>query len=108
NWLGLALLAEVRHEEEDPRQTLLAGIKKLVDQVFLDAGVPSQKVCHEPLGELRFVAENTHDGRLLDPHDDAFRHRHGPRYAHRMSVQATLTEEFTGPVERDDSLLSLL
>ena len=63
--LGPPLLAEVRHQQEQSRQTLLARIKQLVDQVLLDARVPSQDVGQEHLGELRFLAEHAHDGGLV-------------------------------------------
>jgi hypothetical protein len=42
--LGPPLLAKVRHQKEQSRQTPLARIKQLVDQVRLDARVPSQDV----------------------------------------------------------------
>src|ERR1043166_9857976 len=103
--LGLTLLAEVRHQKEHSRQTLLAGVEELVDQVLLDPGVPRQQVRHEHLGELRLVVEDANDGGLLDTHDDAFRHRYDRRHAQGMSVQATLAEEVSVPVERDDRLL---
>ena len=40
--LGPPLLAEVRHQKEQSCQPLLARIKKLVNQIFLDARVASQ------------------------------------------------------------------
>ena len=106
--LRLSLLAEIRHQQEHPRQTLLARIEKLIDQVLLDSGVPRQQVRHEHLGKLRLVVEHAHDGRLFDPHDDAFRHRRDRRQAQRLSGQAALAEEVPLPVERDDRFLPLL
>jgi hypothetical protein len=42
--LVLSLLAEVRQQEQSPRQPLLAGVKQLVDQIFLDSERASQKM----------------------------------------------------------------
>ena len=56
--LWLTILAEVRREEEDTRQTLLAGIKELVDQVLLNSGVSRQQVRYEHLGEFRLVVKH--------------------------------------------------
>jgi hypothetical protein len=39
--LRFALLAKIGHQEKHPRQTLFARIEKLIDQIFLDAGVPA-------------------------------------------------------------------
>jgi hypothetical protein len=39
--LRLTLLPEVRHQEENSCQTFFARIEELVDQVRLNAGVPS-------------------------------------------------------------------
>ena len=41
--LGLAFLAELRQQQQNPRQPLFAGIEKLIDQVGLDASVSRQK-----------------------------------------------------------------
>src|SRR6185312_417700 len=38
--LRFALLAEIRHQEEQSRKTLLARIEELIYQVLLDASVP--------------------------------------------------------------------
>jgi hypothetical protein len=53
-------LAKIRHQKEHPRQTLFARIEKLVDQIFLDAGFPSQQERHERLGKFRFIVEHAH------------------------------------------------
>src|SRR6516225_2894887 len=55
--LLLPVLAEVRQQQQSSRQSFLAGIKQLVNQVFLDSDRASQKMRREPFGELLFVAE---------------------------------------------------
>src|ERR1700719_3985502 len=50
-------------------------LKRLIDQVLLDACIPRQDVCHEDFCELRLVAERAHHICFIDPHDDAIGHR---------------------------------
>src|ERR1700745_3378862 len=56
--LLLSVLAEIRPQEQSARQPLLAGIKQLVDQVFLHADRASQKVRRESFGEIWLLAEH--------------------------------------------------
>ena len=85
-------------------QTLLARIEELIDQILLDPSVASQNVRHEHLRELRLFVEHAHDCHLIEPHDDAVRHRHGRRQSQRLASQATLAEEIAVPVKGDDGL----
>jgi hypothetical protein len=45
--LMLPVLAEVRQQEQSPRQSFLAGIKQLVDQVLFHPQSARQKMRHE-------------------------------------------------------------
>ena len=45
--LMLPVLAEVRQQEQSPRQSLLAGIKELIDQVLFHPQGARQKMRHE-------------------------------------------------------------
>jgi hypothetical protein len=99
-------LAKVSHQEEHPRQTLFARIEELVDQIFLDASVPSQQLRYESLGKLRFVAEHAHDRHFVEPRDDAFCHRYDRPQAEWLACQASLAKEIPHSVERDDRFLA--
>jgi hypothetical protein len=105
DWIRPPLLAEVRHQKEKSRQTLLARIKKLINKVFLDAGVASQDVGQEHFGELRFLVKHAHHGGLAKSHDGTVRHRSSSRQAQGLAAQAALAEEISLPMEGDDRFL---
>ena len=48
--------------ERSLRQTLLARIEQLIDQVRFDAGIARQQIANEELGELGLLVEHTIDG----------------------------------------------
>src|SRR5271163_4944797 len=62
---------------------------------------------HELLGELRLVMKHAHNGGLVEPHDDAFRHCHYRRQAQLLARQTALAEEIPDPVAGDYRFLSL-
>jgi hypothetical protein len=45
----LAVFAEAGQQQQNPRQPLLAGIEKLIDQVLFDPNIPRQQIRHEEL-----------------------------------------------------------
>jgi hypothetical protein len=106
--LRFPFLAKIRHQQKHPRQTLLARIKKLIDQVFLDAGFPRQQERYERLGKFRLVAEHAHDGRFVEPHNDAFHHRLGRRQAQRVAVEAAFAKKVPLVVQSNDRFLPRL
>jgi hypothetical protein len=53
----LTLFSEVCKQQKNSGQPLLAGIKKLIDKVFLDAPVPQQQVFDKELGKKRVRRE---------------------------------------------------
>jgi len=83
--LLLPVLAEVRQQEQRSRQPFLAGIKQLVDQVFLDSDRASQKMRRESFGELLFVAEHPRHGGLIQSGYYGVFHGPGGRNAPRPS-----------------------
>jgi hypothetical protein len=44
---GLSVLAELSEQEENASKAFLAGIEKLVNQIFLEPDIPRQQICHE-------------------------------------------------------------
>ena len=62
----------------------------------------------EELGKRRLVMQHADDGRLLQPHDLAFRHRRRCRHTPRLSGQASLAAKFTCPEDGDDRFFPLL
>ena len=100
-----SLLAEICHQQKQPRQTLLARIEKLIDQVLLNAGVPRQQIRHEPLGKLWLVMEHADDRRFVEPHDGAFCHCRGCRQAQWLARQTALANEIPLPMDCDNGFL---
>ncbi len=47
--LMLPVFAEAGQQQQNPRQPLLTGIEKLIDQVLFDPNIPGQQVRHEEL-----------------------------------------------------------
>src|ERR1700745_641977 len=50
-----AILSKMAQKKKKTREPLLAGIEELVDQIFFDAAVSTQKIRHEQLGKFRFA-----------------------------------------------------
>ena len=59
--LGPAFLAEIGQEKKRPRQTLLARIEELIDQILFDPDRARQEMGKEHLGENRLVVERADD-----------------------------------------------
>src|ERR1700674_4009518 len=47
----VGLLAVPSEQQKSPSQSLLGGVKKLVDQILLDADVPRKHISHEVVGK---------------------------------------------------------
>ena len=75
--LGSTFLAKIRQQKKGPCQTLFARIEQLIDQVLFDAEGALQEMGDEHLGKRRLLVQDADHGRLLHPHDPAFRHCHG-------------------------------
>ena len=94
--LRLAFLPEMGHEQQHPRQPLLAGIEELIHQVFLDANVARQKIGQEQLGEGGFIVERTDHRLFVNAHDRGF-FRSGCRgHAHHLPGETPFTEKAPG------------
>jgi DNA topoisomerase I len=48
-------LAEFRHQQENPRQALFAGVEKLIDKIGLGSHAAGQQESQKEIGERRFV-----------------------------------------------------
>src|SRR5687768_12102472 len=89
----LRVLAEVREQQEQSRQTLLAGVEELIHQVFLDPHVAGQQVGGEKLGEIALAMEPVEHRLLRDPYDDGSSEADGRRHALRLPGETSLAEE---------------
>src|ERR1019366_3988790 len=55
DWLRAAFLAEMREQKEKARESPLARIEQLVDQIFFNSAIARQEIRHEQLGKFRLV-----------------------------------------------------
>ena len=108
NGLRLCLFAEIRQQQQKPCQTLLAGVKELVDQVRFHAHVPRQKIGNEQLRERGFLVEHPDHDVLFQPGNRALGHSRGRGHAMPLPNEASLAKEMAGPENRDNRLLSVL
>ena len=46
-WLGHSFLTKMSEHKKDTRQSLFAGVKQLINQIFFIANVPRQQIRHE-------------------------------------------------------------
>src|ERR1700681_51751 len=97
--LWSSLLAKICHDEKQPRQTFLARIEKLIEQVLLNSGIPSQYIRQEHLGKRWLVMEHPHSGRFVEPHDYTFRHCCRSRQAPWLTCQTALAKEILLPMD---------
>ena len=54
-----ARLAEFRHQQENPRQALFAGVEELIDKIGLGSHAAGQQKLEEYVGECRLVMHHS-------------------------------------------------
>src|SRR5271154_1586178 len=74
-------LAKLRQQQEDPRQTLFAGVEKLIDKIGLGSHATRQQELQEQVGELMLLVKNTDDLPPLNLESQAGGNRSGSRQA---------------------------
>src|SRR6266851_3107353 len=105
-FLRLGFLAVASKQQKSPSQPFLAGVKKLIDQIFLDPDVPRKNVRHEAVGERMLRAENAHHLVFFDDQYSRGRNRGGRPHANTLTSQASLTKEVGGPQYPHDCLFA--
>lgn len=83
----------MREQKEKARESLLARIKQLVDQVLFNPTVPCQEIRHEQLGKLWFLVKEGNHRLLRYRADYAFFHRRCGGNPQRMAIEAPFSEE---------------
>src|SRR6202011_2716019 len=89
-------------------ESLLAGIKKLVDKVLFNSAVPCQEIRHEQLGKFRLGMQGSNHRFFGDRGDHTFFHRRRGRDAQSMAIEAALAEELARFQNSDDRFLAML
>src|SRR6476620_6664411 len=98
----------MREQKKKAGESLLARIKKLVDQVLFNPAVPCQEIRHEQLGKFRLGTQGSKHRFLGDGGDHTFFHRRRGRDAQWMPIEAPLAEELARFQNLDHRFLALL
>jgi hypothetical protein len=106
--LGTSLLAKICQQQQKARQTLFAGVEKLIDQILFDAAIPGQQISHEQFGELWLLVKGREHGCLRYRGNQTIFHRSRRCDAQRMAIHAPLTKELAWPHDADYRFLPLL
>src|ERR1700726_2528883 len=59
NRLRYAFRSKMREQKKKAGEPLLAGIKKLVDQILFNSAIPCQEIRHEQLGKFRLGTQGS-------------------------------------------------
>jgi len=106
--LGAAFLAIMRQQQEDPGQTLLAGVEKLVDEILFISEAAGKQMRDEQVRDVLLFVEHARHQHLLNLDQRAIGNRGRRGDAQRLTGKASLAEEVTIPQEGDDRFLTLL
>src|SRR6266436_748370 len=106
HFLRLGFLAVASQQQKSASQAFLAGVKELIDQIFLDSDVPGKNVRHEAVGEHMFSVKHAHHLPFFDDQDGRVCNRGGGPHPHTLTCQAPLTKEVAGPQYPDDCLFA--
>src|SRR5579859_6796791 len=94
-------------EQENPSQTLLAGVEKLVHQVLFVSDIARQETSEEQLRNIVLFVEQARHPEFVNFNQAAIGHRHCRRHAQRLPCQAPFSKELTRDQKGDDALFAL-
>src|SRR4029077_5484393 len=104
--LRLARRAIAREQQQSARQTLLAGVKELVDQVFLDSKVPCQHVGDEAVRKLVFSVEHANHFVFLNDEHGGGCNSSRSRHANGLASKAAFAKKITRSQNRHNGLFA--
>src|SRR5271166_3996847 len=90
---GDSFFAELRHQQQNSRQPLFAGIEKLIDQIVLISDVPLQQILDEHGRQFWFPTHGKHHRLLLDMKQDAVCHCGCRRHADDLAGKTAFSKE---------------
>ena len=93
--LEFVFLAIAREEQQRARQSLLAGIEELIDQVLLNSDVPRKHEGDETIGKLVFRMKDTNHLRFFDYKRGGRRDGGGCSDPSRLAGETSLAKEIT-------------
>ena len=105
---SLAFLAKMRKQQENPSQTLFAGVEKLVYEVCFISDVARQQMLDKQFRNIVMLVKHTRHQRFIDLIKGAIGHRDSRCYAQRLAGEASLAEELPRAQDCDDRFFALL
>ena len=105
--LWFTFLPEMSHEQQDPGQPLLAGIEELIDQILLDANVPSQHIGKEQRGEGAVVFEQSEHRLFVDADENGVFDSRRRGQMHRLPGETPFPEKAAWLQYHDDGFFTL-
>ena len=78
-------------QQKYPGQSLFAGVKQLINQIFFVADVARQQICHEQVGKLVFPVKRFHHRFLVNSQNRALYHGNRRSHAQRLAGKAAFT-----------------
>ena len=105
---SLAFLAKMRKQQENPSQTLFAGVEKLVYEVRFIPDIARQQMFDKQFRNVMMLEKHMLHQRLLDLVKRAICHRSSRRGTLRLPGEASLAEKLTGVEDCDDRFFALL
>ena len=93
-------------QQQSTRQSFLAGVKELIDQILLGAEVSSNHVGDEPVRKLMLRVEDAKHFAFLNDERTALSHRRGRADPQRLAGQAAFAQKITCPEKGNDRLFA--
>ena len=94
-YFGLAFLAKMRQQQENPSQTLFAGVEKLVHEIRFVSDVAQKQMLDKQFRNIVMLVKHSLHQRLLNLVKGAICHRNSRFHTHRLTGEASLAEELT-------------
>jgi hypothetical protein len=99
-------LAKLRHQQQNPRQPLLAGVEKLIDQIRLGSHAAGQQKLQKQIGEGVLLVHHADHLRALDLERRAVGDGPGRRHP-QAGVPAIDSSPTKSPAESNAMVASL-
>src|SRR6266852_5041535 len=106
HFLRLASRAIVRKQQQGARQSFLAGVEKVVDQVLLDSYVSRQHIRNEAVGESMFSMEHACHLAFLNEEHGGRRNRGRASHANGPARKAPFSKKIPGSKDRYNGFLA--
>src|SRR5450432_785496 len=95
----------MRHQQKRSRQTLFAGIEKLINQILLITDVSLQKILYKHGRQFGFQTHGEHHRLFLDVQKNAICHGSRGSHTQKLTSKTTFPEEIAFPQNTESRFL---